>query len=132
MNYTSPGAGLPAPDPFPAAAKPKWNRPRRKRANPKNPWFHAYSGDMWRRPYAHEFYRFHIYHKWDMNLCRVVRCGFPGDLGTTVIDSPFNIAAVAFKRFAIEHGLKPVKRSNRHRTGLSLTFWDWPSGFVKD
>ena len=132
VYYPSPGFGLPPPEPQPPAPKPDWNKPKRKRPNPKNPWFHAYSGDLWKRPRAHDFYRFHLYHKWDMNMCRVDRCGYPGDPGTMCIDAPFRIAGPEFKNLAIDLGLKPVKRANKYRKGLSIDFWDWPTGFVAE
>ena len=132
ISYPSPGDGFPPPAPMPSAAKPKWNRKKRKRPNPKNPWFYAFTGDMWRRPRACEFYRFHLYHKWDMNMCRVDRCGYPGDPGTMCIDAPYRIAAPEFKNLAVDLGLKPVKRANKHRTGQFIEFWNWPTGFVRD
>lgn len=131
VSYGSPIAGLPAPDPLPMGAyrKPK----KRKRPNPKNPWFHAYDGDQWRRPHARDTYRFHIYHKWGMDMCRVSRHGEPTDTeGTTIINSEFRFAGPNFKRIAVELGLKPVKRPNKYRAGLSISFWNWPTGFVTD
>lgn len=132
MNYTSPGAGLPAPDPFPMAAKPPLYRKRRKRFNPKNPWYHAYSGDTWRKPRAHAFYRFRIYHQFRMDMCRVTRHGYPTDPGMIVFDSEFRLAAPRFKALAVAEGLRPDRRAAKFRKGLSISFWDWPEGFVKD
>ena len=131
VSYGSPGAGLPAPDPLPCA---RYHIPKkRKRYNPKNPWYHAYSGDIWRKPHARETYRFHI-HIWQgEKYCRVTRYRHLGDAeGVLEINAPFRFAAPNFKRIAIEHGLKPVKRPNKYRKGLSISFWDWPAGFVKD
>ena len=131
VSYGSPGAGLPAPDPMPMAAyhKPK----KRKRYNPKNPWYHAYDGDQWRRPHARDTYRFHIYNWRGMRLCKVTCISDPTNPeGRTVINSEFNFAGPHFKQIAVELGLKPVKRPNKYRTGPSISFWDWPPGFVTD
>ena len=131
MNYAPPAPGLPAPDPQPCAAYrvPK----KRKRPNPKNPWYHAYDGDQWRRPRARDTYRFHLYTWHGIRLCRVTRHSFPMDVdGMMVINSEFRFAAPRFKQLAVELGLKPVKRSNKYRKGPSIDFWDWPTGFVTD
>lgn len=131
VSYGSPIAGLPAPDPLPIGTyhKPK----KRKRYNPKNPWYHAYDGDQWRRPHARDTYRFHIYIWRGIRLCRVSRHGEPTDTeGTTIINSEFRFAGPNFKRIAVELGLKPVKRPNKYRKGPTIDFWDWPPGFVTD
>ena len=131
VSYGSPIAGLPAPDPLPIGTyhKPK----KRKRYNPKNPWYHAYDGDQWRRPHARDTYRFHIYNWRGMRLCKVTCISDPTNPeGRTVINSEFNFAGPHFKQIAVELGLKPVKRPNKYRTGPSISFWDWPTGFVTD
>lgn len=130
--YPSPGNGFPPPEPMPSAPRPDWNPPKRKRPNPKDPWYHAYSGDIWRRPRAREFYRFNLYHKWDMNMCRVDLCSYPGDPGSMRIDAPFRIAGPEFKDLAVDFGLRPVKRPNKYRKGMCIDFWNWPLGFVTD
>ena len=133
MNYTSPGAGLPAPDPFSPAAKPDWRKKKRKRYNPKNPWYHAYNGDAWRKPHARETYRIHIENWRGMKLCRVTCHRNPMDIeGSMKINAVFRIAAPHFKRLAVDEGLRPVPRPAKYRHGMCIDFWDWPAGFVKD
>lgn len=132
MNYTPPAPGLPAPDPMPMASYQQPKK-KRKRYNPKNPWYHAYSGDQWRRPHARETYRFYIHNWRGMQLCRVTRHKDANDVeGSLLIHSEFRLAGPDFKRIAVENGLRPVKRPDKYRKGLSIKFWDWPTGFVKD
>ena len=131
MNYPPPAPGLPAPDPQPMAAYriPK----KRKRYNPKNPWYHAYTGDQWRRPYARDTYRFFVYIWRGRKYCRVTCHREPTNpVGRIEINTELQFAGPAFKRLAIEKGLRPVKRPNKYRKGLAIDFWDWPPGFVQD
>ena len=132
INYPPPGQGLPAPDPFPAAAKPKWNKPRRKRRNPKNPWFCAYTGDEWRHHHGAYTYRFMLHIIGGRLYCRVTKRQRGSELTSIEIDREAPAAAMRFKELAVAERLQPVKRPNKYRNGLSLTLWGWPVGFVKD
>ena len=131
-NYNSPGGGLPASDPFPTAAKPHWFRRKRKRPNPKNPWFFVFSGDCWRKPHSHEFYRVHISHRPNMDIARIDFCRKKGDPGQMRHENFFRFIGPELKRLIISEHLTPVKRPNKERTGIFLRLWGWPPGIVTD
>lgn len=132
IHYPSPGAGLPAPDPLPVAAAPQWNKPRRKRRTPMNPWYRAYTGDEWRHPHGRLTYRFLIYAIEGTIYCRITKYENNEESGRLELDCERPLAAVRFKDIAIREQLHPVRRPNKYRTGPYISFWNWPIGFVKD
>lgn len=99
------------------------------RAKFKNPWYHAYTGDIWKKKYSHDFYRFRVYTMGGEKMTRVTHCEFPGDMGRIFLDGFQNIVGPQFKKAAVELGLEPVKRPNKLRKGLEMQLWGWPDKY---
>lgn len=99
------------------------------RAKFKNPWYHVFTGDIWKKKYAHDFYRFRVYTMGGEKMARVTHCEFVGDMGRIVLDGFQNLVGPQFKKLALERQLEPQKRANKLRNGQQLQLWDWPEKY---
>ena len=99
------------------------------RAKFKNPWYHLFTGDVWKKKYAHDFYRVRVYTMRGEPMARITHCELKGDPGRIFLDGFQNIVGPQCKKAAIELQLEPQKRPNKLRKGLEMKLWEWPFAY---